>query len=146
MKKALLFLAALAVMAVAFAACGPSTNNKAKVEKSEAQDEKGVVKVLYFHGAQRCATCVAIEEKTKELLQEAYVQAQQDGKVKFCPIDFSESEGEAIADSYEVAFSSLLLDKDGTVVNLTDMAFRYAHSEPETFNANLMAEIDKLLE
>ena len=42
MKKALLFLAALAVMVVAFAACGPSTNNQAKVEKSEAQDENGM--------------------------------------------------------------------------------------------------------
>jgi hypothetical protein len=26
------------------------------------------------------------------------------------------------------------------------MAFRYAHSEPETFKENLKAEIDKLLE
>lgn len=146
MKKVIFILMALVIMVTSLVACGQTGRGVQNSENDEQQNEKGVVKVMYFHGAQRCPTCISVEEKTKELLDEAYVQAQKDGKLKFCPVNFSESEGEAIADSYEVAFSSLLLDKDGNVKDLTDMAFRYARNEPETFKSNLKAEIDKLLE
>ena len=141
MKRGSIFAMALVVIVFCLSACGQTNGNNAK-----AESEKGAVQVLYFHGHQRCATCVALEERTKELLESEYLAAQNEGKLKFRSIDFSESEGEAIADRYEVAFSSLLLDKDGTVVNLTDMGFRYARTEPESFKANLKAEIDKLLE
>ena len=108
--------------------------------------EKGALLVYYFHGAQRCPTCRAIEENTIDLLNSSFAQAQQDGKLVFKVIDFSEPEGEAIADRYEVAFSSLILDKDGTVIDLTDVGFRYARNEPDTFKANLKTKIDKLLQ
>ena len=103
------------------------------------------MQVLYFHGSQRCATCRALEANTIELLETEYAQAQKNGKIVFKAIDFSEPEGEAVADHYEVAWSSLILDKDGTTVDLTDMGFRYARTEPETFKANLKQELDKML-
>ena len=141
MKRWSIFAMALVVIVFCLSACGQTSGNNTKTES-----EKGVVQVLYFHGHQRCATCVAVEERTKEQLETEYFDAQKEGKLKFRAIDFSKSDGEAIADRYEVAYSSLLLVKDGNVVNLTDMGFRYARTEPETFKANLKAEIDKLLE
>ena len=139
MKK-LIWVVTLFAMSLSLAACG-----QRQTRTEQNSPAKGGVKVLYFHGSQRCATCRALEAKTIELLETEYAQAQNEGKIVFKSIDFSEPEGEAVADRYEVAWSSLILDKEGTTVDLTDMGFRYARTEPETFKANLKQEIDKML-
>ena len=136
---------ALAVTAVFFMLLIPGSCGQVGDSQSKVETEKGVVQVLYFHGKQRCATCLAIEEQTKALLDAEFQSQQQQGKVKYRVVDISTPEGEAVADRYEVAFSSLILDKDGQTVDLTDMGFRYARSEPETFKANLKVQINKLL-
>lgn len=141
MKNITLLLVALIATIFSFLACG-----QANIDKGQNEKDKGIVKVLYFHGKQRCPTCMAVEEKTTELLDDAYHKAMQEGKLKFCSIDLSESEGEAIADSYEIAFSSLIIDRDGEIIDLTDMGFRYALNDSETFKAKLKVEIDKLLQ
>ena len=139
MKK-LIWVVTLFAMSLSLATCG---QRQTRTEQNAA--DKGVVQVLYFHGSQRCATCRALEAKTIELLETEYAQAQNEGKIVFKSIDFSEPEGEAVADRYEVAWSSLILDKEGTTADLTDMGFRYARTEPETFKANLKQELDKML-
>ena len=139
MKK-LIWVVTLFAMSLSLATCG-----QRQIRTEQNSPAKGVVKVLCFHGSQRCATCRALEAKTIELLETEYAQAQNEGKIVFKSIDFSEPEGEAVADRYEVAWSSLILDKDGTTVDLTDMGFRYARTEPETFKANLKQELDKML-
>ena len=139
MKK-LIWVVTLFAMSLSLATCG-----QRQTRTEQNSHAKGVVKVLCFHGSQRCATCRALEAKTIELLETEYAQAQNEGKIGFKSIDFSEPEGEAVADRYEVAWSSLILDKDGTTVDLTDMGFRYARTEPETFKANLKQELDKML-
>lgn len=138
--KRLSFIMTLFVMSLVIVSCGQAGGNQVKEETGE-----GIVQVMYFHGKQRCATCQAMEEQTKALLDSEYQAELQEGKLKFRVVDFSEPEGEAVADRYEVAFSSLLLDKDGQIDDLTDMGFRYARTEPETFKANLKTEIDQLL-
>ena len=139
MKK-LIWVVTLFAMSLSLAACG-----QRQTRTEQNAPDKGVVQVLYFHGSQRCATCRALEAKTIELLETEYAQAQNEGKIVFKSIDFSEPEGEAVADRYEVAWSSLILDKEGTTADLTDMGFRYARTEPETFKANLKQELDKML-
>ena len=139
MKK-LIWVVTLFAMSLSLATCG---QRQTRTEQNAA--DKGVVQVLYFHGSQRCATCRALEAKTIELLETEYAQAQNEGKIVFKSIDFSEPEGEAVADRYEVAWSSLILDKEGTTADLTDMGFRYDRTEPETFKANLKQELDKML-
>ena len=139
MKK-LIWVVTLFAMSLSLATCG-----QRQTRTEQNSPAKGVVKVLYFHGSQRCATCRALEAKTIELLETEYAQAQNEGKIVFKSIDFSEPEGEAVADRYEVAWSSLILDKEGTTADLTDMGFRYARTEPETFKANLKQELDKML-
>ena len=139
MKK-LIWVVTLFAMSLSLATCG-----QRQTRTEQNSPAKGVVKVLYFHGSQRCATCRALEAKTIELLETEYAQAQNEGKIVFKSIDFSEPEGEAVADRYEVAWSSLILDKEGTTADLTDMGFRYARTEPETFKANLKQELDKMV-
>ena len=65
MKNVLLIL----TLCVGMVAC---SGGKTKSVAENQQTKKDVVEVLYFHGAQRCATCMAIEKNTKELLEAAY--------------------------------------------------------------------------
>lgn len=102
--------------------------------------------VYYFHGKQRCATCLAIESLTKEVMNNDYAQQVKNGKVAFKVVDLSTPEGEKIGDKYEVAWSSLLIDHNGKVIDLTDMAFSYAHGQPEVFKSKLKGELNKILQ
>ncbi len=139
MKKLLLLLAIIS----SFVACG---NAQKKTENVATQTNSDKIEVLYFHGKQRCITCRAIETLTNEVLDSDFAEAQKSGKVIFKIIDISQKENEAIADKYEVTWSSLILDKGGKVVNLTDMGFSYAKNQPEVFKSKLKEEIAKLLQ
>ncbi len=129
---------------IALTACG----NAPKKQSTDAAP-KNCVEVLSFHGKQRCATCIAIEKSTKEVVEKEFAQQIKDGKIYFRIIDISKPENEALADKYEVTWSSLLINKlqDGeeTVNNLTEFAFANARSNPEKFKVGLKAEIEKLL-
>ena len=138
MKKNLLLSAAIAFLA----ACGH--NPKPKTETVVHADR---IEVLSFHGKQRCATCLAIEKLTRELLESEYAARLADSSLVFRIVNIAENE--TLADRYEVTWSSLLLNKwkDGkeTANNLTEFAFTYARNNPEAFKAGLKTEIDKLL-
>ena len=109
-----------------------------------------MIEVRYFHGKQRCTTCMNIEKYTLELLQEQYATQLKNGTIKMSIIDFSTAEGKKLADQQKVSFSSLFLVKKGkdnkeTIVNLTRLGFQYAKNNPKEFKRLLREEIDKLL-
>ena len=72
-----------------------SCGNGAKA-KTEAQstEEKlpDHIEVLYFHGAQRCITCRAIETNTVALLDSLYSKEQADDRIIYKVIDISKKE------------------------------------------------------
>ncbi|MCQ2320368.1 MAG: thioredoxin family protein [Bacteroidales bacterium] len=119
--------------------CGNTTNQK---EKNNSSND--TLHVYCFYGKQRCPTCIAIEKFTQELIEQQYATDIKTGRIKFQSVSIDENE--ALADKYEVAWSSLILDKNGTINNLTDMGFKYARNNPNEFKARLEAEIDKLLQ
>lgn len=59
MKKLLIFFALM----IGLMSCGSGNNTAAA--KSPENDR---VEVIYFHGKQRCATCMAIEKNAKEVV------------------------------------------------------------------------------
>lgn len=120
--------------------------------ESAAQAKNSVknhVEVIYFHGKQRCATCVAIERHTKEVVDAMFANEVKDGKVVFKIVDISTPEGEALADKYEVTWSSLFVNawKDGkeTRNNMTEFAFGNARKNPDVFKKGLSAQIRQAL-
>lgn len=119
--------------------------SNAQNKQSQSSNNSDVLEVMYFHGKQRCMTCLAIESLTREVLNADFAEQMKNGKIVFKVIDISTEDGEKIADSYEITWSSLLLNKNGKTVNLTDMAFGYARSQPDTFKALLKEEINKSL-
>ncbi|NLE04942.1 MAG: thioredoxin, partial [Crenarchaeota archaeon] len=139
MKRTVIFLMA----ALFLVSCSNKKQEQTQVKEEIQQDG---IEVLYFHGKQRCKSCVSIELRTKEMLNTYFSQEMKKGKIIFKTIDFSLKENEPIADKYEIAWSSLLLIKhqngDETVKNLTDFGFSYAYKNPETFIEGMKEEID----
>lgn len=108
-----------------------------------------VVEVMYFHGKQRCVTCMAIEKLTKEVVEKDFAKEVKQGKVRYREIDISTDEGEKIADRYEVTWSSLFVNqwkgKKETRNNMTKFGFANARKEPDAFKAGLRDKINELL-
>lgn len=110
---------------------------------------KDYVEVLYFHGKQRCKTCIAIEKYAKEVVAEDFAKEQKNGRVVFKVVDISTSDGERIAKSYRVTWSSLYVNgwKKGkeTRKDMTAFAFKNARSDTDKFKKGVSATIRKLL-
>jgi len=116
---------------------------------ASAQETKGTVEVLYFHGAKRCVTCNAIETRTKELVATDYKKEVTDGILVLRTVDFSKKENRSLADKYEVTFPALFVNvhKNGkeTKNDMTKFAFATARSKPDEFKAGLKKKIDEYL-
>ena len=126
---------ALLFMSIVFSAC---SQNERPQNVSTA--ESNGIEVLYFHGKQRCATCIAIEKQTKQAVEEL-----SDNRLTMRTIDISKKENESIVEKYEVAWSSLIVVKDGNVLNLTDLGFSLARNNPDGFREKFKSEIKQLL-
>ncbi|MCQ2607899.1 MAG: nitrophenyl compound nitroreductase subunit ArsF family protein [Bacteroidales bacterium] len=104
------------------------------------------VDVVYFHGKQRCVTCLSIEKYAKEAVQEIGADKQTKGHVRFEAIDFSTEEGNSIAQEYKVAWSTLFIINGDVRKDITQLAFRYAKNQPEEFKRLLKLEIESILQ
>lgn len=144
MKKIFVFL----VVTLIWTACGNSKeSSETTVPIALLQDG---VEVLSFHSKQRCPTCIAIENETRNLLNSSFAQQLADSTVVFRVFDLSEKENQQIAEHYQVSFSSLILVKyDGgkpTVCDLTEYAFSKARVAPDEFKAELAGRLEALLQ
>lgn len=137
----------LGTVALLLVACGSRATSNANSEA--VQNEKDRVEVLYFHGKQRCATCMAIEKNAKEVVNTLFANELKNGTVVFKTVDISTPEGEKIADKYEVTWSSLFVNKwkDGKESrnNLTEFGFGNARNNPDGFKKSLADKIRKSL-
>ena len=107
------------------------------------------VEVLYFHGKQRCATCMAIEKYAREVVEKDFAVEQKQGRVVFRVVDISTAEGERLAKSYRVSWSSLYVNgwKNGKEKrnDLTQFAFKNARKHPEAFKQGVSGKIKGLM-
>lgn len=135
----------LIMLSVSLIAC----SNKETQQTVTTQKENGV-EVIYFHGKQRCATCVAIERETEAVINEQFADAVGSGALEYRIIDITKAENEPIADKYEVSWSSLVLvkytDGEEEAENLTQFAFGNARNNPELFRKQLTEKINQLLQ
>ena len=136
------------IAAILLISCGNSTEKKTETASTDVK-QADRIEVLYFHGAQRCVTCKAIEANTKALLDSLYSNEIAAGKIVYKIIDISQKENEEVADKYEVTWSSLFVNrwKNGTeeVNNMTEFGFANAKSDPDSFKNGIKSKIDELL-
>ena len=140
MKKLLMIFALI----IGLVSCGSGENTA-----NAKSPEKDRVEVIYFHGKQRCATCMAIEKNTREVINNLFANELKHGTVVFKIVDISTPEGEKIADKYEVTWSSLFVNKwkdsKETRSNLTEFAFGNARKNPDAFKKTLADKIRQSL-
>ncbi len=113
----------------------------------DQQTKKDVVEVLYFHGAQSCASCKAIERTTEELLEE-YEETIDREELIYSKLDLIDNEERA--EKYGVVWSSLLViayDNEGNeqVTDLTDHAYTDVMTDSERLKTRLRTTINNYL-
>ena len=123
------------------ASCGTggTKQNEKQEAKVESKAADGVVTLYSFHTNKRCITCKAIEKLTREVVAE-----MKNDKIKLEVLNISDNWNDAIAEKYEVTWTSLIAD-NGTRNDLTKMGFSYAKNQPEVFKAKLKEELTKML-
>lgn len=108
---------------------------------------KDCVEVVYFHGKQRCATCIAIERQAREVVENDF--AGKKGQVVFKVVDISTQEGGKMAKDYRVTWSSLYINgwKDGKEKrnDMTQFAFKNARKNAAEFKKGVKGKIQELL-
>ena len=129
----------LASIALLLLSCGSNTQT---TDTHVAND--GKLHVYYFHTAKRCPTCLAIQQVTEQILQTNYSQHLGD-KIVYQAVNLSDPQNTALANTNQVAWSSLILHRDNQRIDLTQEAFAYARTEPERFKQVLNEYIQQLL-
>jgi hypothetical protein len=131
MKKYLLIITFLVINAIAF----PQTSPK--------------LKIIYFHMAERCATCYSIEENTQKTLETYFGKQFKDGEITFQSLDLSDEANNELVEKLEADGSSLYLvkvsDSKEYATDLTTFAFKYSLRKPKKFIEGLKAEIEEKL-
>ena len=79
MKRTLLYLLT-GLLVMSFINC---QSGDTKTVDSNKKEITSTVKGYYFHGTRRCATCKAVEEVTKEILNEYYATELADKTISF---------------------------------------------------------------
>ena len=109
------------------AATPPSkTAPQAAATTPEPAGAPHVVRVYYFHGRARCATCLKIEALSSAAVSNGFAQAVRDGKVIWDVVDTDEPENKHFVNDYQLYTKSLIVvdmvgDKQVRWKNLSDI-------------------------
>ena len=142
MKKSIL----IGLFAVLLVACGGKTQkNNVQANGTEAKEQvadASTVNVYYFHGKQRCKTCIAVGDVTEKTIKELYAD---NAHVKFIEVKTDEEQNASLVEKYEVTWNALIIAKGGNSVDITDKAFATAINSPEVLTDLIKEEVNKRL-
>lgn len=127
-----------------------SCTNKKQTDNSERVStaletnavDASVTNVYYFHGKQRCKTCIAVGNLTQETIEDIYAN---NDKVKFIEVDTSDKQYSNLVDKYEVSWNALIIAKGDKHIDITEQAFANAVNTPEILVKLLTEEVNKNL-
>ena len=129
------------ILLLLMAACG-QTGTERNTTLAELPGSDAKVKVYYFHGKQRCVTCVTAQQVAQEAVEEHFAG---NSDVAFIDVDFSEKANEALADKYEIVFSSIVIASDEAFKDITDESFAMVMRNPDGVKALIAKEANALL-
>lgn len=142
MKKSIL----IGLFALLLAACAGNTQkNNGQTAGTEAKEQvadASTVNVYYFHGKQRCKTCIAVGNVTEKTIKELYADNPH---VKFIEVKTDEKQNASLVEKYEVTWNALIISKGDNSTDITDKAFANAVNSPENLTDLIKTEVDKRL-
>lgn len=146
------FILFVAVAALLFAGCQAKTKTVvvAEAEKpcctaevktccSNKVTNVELTQVVYFHNERRCATCMAVEDVTKEV-----IEALDSTKISFHSYEIGNKDCAQLEKDLEIAGQTLLIIAKDTTINLTNTAFMNARVNPDQFKADLKSALEKI--
>lgn len=142
MKPLSIIILAALFSAVSVSSCN-ANHKSAEVKTENTVKVQQPVEILYFHGKQRCITCIAIENETKALVEGELSSLVKKGKVTFRIIDITTPDGKKLAKKYKVTFSSLFVVTPNGAEDLTRFAFANARSNAKEFCSQLKNKVMK---
>lgn len=86
---------------------GDSEESKETVVWSSGAQHR--VLAYYFHGDKRCRTCLAIEEYTREAIEEGFPEQLESGVLELRIVNVDESEHEHFIEDYRLTTKSVVL-------------------------------------
>ena len=142
--KQILLLAAITL--IALTSCGSRGNKKpsetTKVETTAQVSNPSTVYVYYFHGKQRCKTCIAVGNVSEKAVKDMYAD---NPNVKFVEVQTDDDANAALVEKYEVTWNALIIAKGDENIEITKQAFASAINNPDTLTDLIKTEVDKRL-
>lgn len=128
-------LSAIILLAMWAAPAGAQPEDK-KTTTVGASD----VKVYYFHYSRRCATCINVEEASRNAVQELY-----GSRVIFDSLNLEDKQGEEMGEMLGISGQTLLIVGGDKKIDITNQGFLYANSNPGKLKQVIKEKIDPLL-
>lgn len=126
---------------LAFTACGQNAKKNAQEsEKSTAAARNDVVNVYYFHGKQRCKTCIAVGKVAQQTVKDL-----ANPKVQFIEVQTDDKASAALVEKYHVTWNALIVARGGQSTDITKQAFANAVNNPQALTDLIKTEVDKKL-
>ncbi|MFC2131991.1 nitrophenyl compound nitroreductase subunit ArsF family protein [Bacteroidota bacterium] len=100
--KAIILLLIMLIMSSAYL-----SNGVAK----EPDKVKNYVKVVYFHGDFRCATCTKLQSYSEEVLKKYFPEDIKNGKIIWSAINFDKDKNKHYLDDFQLYNKALILIK-----------------------------------
>ena len=137
MQRNVFIIGLVLTLTCLLSACsGGNSRPNEQTAQSVSDTARAPIEIMYFYGKQRCVTCRAIEQVVVELTQNELREAIASGQVHFRAIDWTQET--TLAERYEVAWSSLIIDCNGEITNLTEQAFTYARQQPDKLKEEIL--------
>ena len=76
---------------------------------TSANKPKDFVKVYYFHGDNRCSTCLTIEKYTTEAVEQIFEKEAESGLVVLEVINFDKKKNKGFIDKYKLYNQALII-------------------------------------
>ena len=104
-----------------------SCNAQSNQEDDQTQIKQAdQVMVYYFHMSRRCATCKALEDVSRQAVQEI-----NNDQVNFVAYNLEKPEGETMAEKLNVSGQTLLVAGGDKKFNITREGFMHARTKPD---------------
>lgn len=132
----------ISLLVALFASCGSSTQNQTSEGQLANTLEDARVMVYYFHGKQRCVTCVTLQEVSQATIAEHFAENED---VRFVEIDFSQKKNEQLAEKYQIVFSSLVIASGDDYLDMTDEAFALVMRSPDVLKQKIADQVNTYL-
>jgi len=141
MKQILMMLIAAFILS----ACGSNekkSNTASEVTIANTTEDASVeaadpsnIYVYYFHGKQRCKTCISVQNFAQGAVNQMY---GDNNNVQFLEVQTDEADNKELVEKYGVTWNALIVAKGEDHIDLTQNAF----ANPQRVEELLKSEID----